>query len=157
MADFEKIDLNELRDKLTEFLNRFGITGNAEITSTENDVYTIKFGDHTFAGFYPLDDNSLFTVQIVNSEKELPTELTVPYIEAFVFYVDGFVPYEFVIHQYPQTQTYFIADGLLPKGTIFYETFCPHTRCASGMVSGMKFQEPVFESDLISFDQLKEL
>lgn len=106
----EKLKINELRDKLTEFLNKVGISGSADVTiNDKEDEYIIKIGEHTFTGFYPQKEN-IFTLQIINSYKELPTDINVDYIEAFVFDARTFIPLEFIIYQYPQSQTYYIND-----------------------------------------------
>ena len=153
VAENDKLELTELRDKLTEFLNKIGLSGTAEITLDEDEIYKIKFGEHTFSGFYPDVPDPVFTLQLISTTKVLPTDLEVDYIEAFVFRIKDFVPSEFIIHQYPQTQTYFITDGKYEKGKIFYETFCPCTGC----ISGMEFEEVAFESEIIDISRLKEL
>lgn len=149
----EKLKINELRDKLTEFLNKVGISGSADVTiNDKEDEYIIKIGEHTFTGFYPQKEN-IFTLQIINSYKELPTDINVDYIEAFVFDARTFIPLEFIIYQYPQSQTYYINDEKnFKKGMLIYETACPY----SGGVSTMEFAKPVFESELIDFDLLKD-
>lgn len=151
----ERLEINELRDKLTAFLNKVGISGSADVNlNNEDDYYTVKIGKHTFIGFYPQENNIIFTLQIVNSSKELPTGIEVDYIEAFVFTVKDFIPLEFIIYQYPQSQTYYINDGeKFKKGMLLYETACPF----SGGVSTMEFAKPVFESEIIDFELLKEL
>lgn len=149
----ERLKINELRDKLTAFLNKVGISGSADVNlNNEDDYYTVKIGKHTFIGFYPQEEN-IFTLQIINSYKELPTDINVDYIEAFVFDAKTFIPLEFIIYQYPQSQTYYINDEEnFKKGMLIYETACPY----SGGVSTMEFAKPVFESELIDFDLLKE-
>lgn len=150
----ERLEINELRDKLTAFLNKVGISGSADVTiNDKEDAYIIKIGEHTFIGFYPQEEN-IFTLQIINSYKELPTDINVDYIEAFVFDARTFIPLEFIIYQYPQSQTYYINDGeKFKKGMLLYETACPF----SGGVSTMEFAKPVFESEIIDFELLKEL
>ena len=150
----ERLEINELRDKLTAFLNKVGISGSADVNlNDEDDYYTVKIGKHTFIGFYPQENNIIFTLQIVSSSKELPTGINVDYIEAFVFDAKTFIPLEFIIYQYPQSQTYYINDEEnFKKGMLIYETACPY----SGGVSTMEFAKPVFESELIDFDLLKE-
>ena len=149
----ERLEINELRDKLTAFLNKVGISGSADVNlNNEDDYYTVKIGKHTFIGFYPQEEN-IFTLQIINSYKELPTDINVDYIEAFVFDAKTFIPLEFIIYQYPQSQTYYINDEEnFKKGMLIYETACPY----SGGVSTMEFAKPVFELELIDFDLLKE-
>lgn len=149
----ERLEINELRNKLTAFLNKVGISGSADVNlNNEDDYYTVKIGKHTFIGFYPQEEN-IFTLQIINSYKELPTDINVDYIEAFVFDAKTFIPLEFIIYQYPQSQTYYINDEEnFKKGMLIYETACPY----SGGVSTMEFAKPVFESELIDFDLLKE-
>lgn len=150
----ERLEINELRDKLTAFLNKVGISGSADVTiNDKEDAYIIKIGEHTFIGFYPQEEN-IFTLQIINSYKELPTDINVDYIEAFVFDARTFIPLEFIIYQYPQSQTYYINDEKnFKKGMLIYETACPF----SGGVSTMEFAKPVFESEIIDFELLKEL
>lgn len=150
----ERLEINELRNKLTAFLNKVGISGSADVNlNNEDDYYTVKIGKHTFIGFYPQEEN-IFTLQIINSYKELPTDINVDYIEAFVFDAKTFIPLEFIIYQYPQSQTYYINDGeKFKKGMLLYETACPF----SGGVSTMEFAKPVFESEIIDFELLKEL
>lgn len=150
----ERLEINELRDKLTAFLNKVGISGSADVTiNDKEDAYIIKIGEHTFIGFYPQEEN-IFTLQIINSYKELPTDINVDYIEAFVFDARTFIPLEFIIYQYPQSQTYYLNDGeKFKKGMLLYETACPF----SGGVSTMEFAKPVFESEIIDFELLKEL
>ena len=148
-----EIELTNLRNKLTEFFNKVKLTGTAEITPNEDGSYTIKIGTYTFSGFSPEGYDSIFTLQLLNTTKILPTDLEVDYIEAIIFSKNDFVPLEFLIHQYPQTQTYFINNGTYKKGTIYYENFCPCTGC----ISAMKFEKPVFESEIISFEHLKEV
>lgn len=150
----ERLEINELRDKLTAFLNKVGISGSADVNlNDEDDYYTVKIGKHTFIGFYPQEEN-IFTLQIINSYKELPTDINVDYIEAFVFDARTFIPLEFIIYQYPQSQTYYINDEKnFKKGMLIYETACPY----SGGVSTMEFAKPVFESEIIDFELLKEL
>lgn len=95
----ERLEINELRDKLTAFLNKVGISGSADVNlNDEDDYYTVKIGKHTFIGFYPQEEN-IFTLQIINSYKELPTDINVDYIEAFVFDAKTF--YSFRIHHLP--------------------------------------------------------
>lgn len=149
----ERLEINELRDKLTEFLNKVGLSGNADVTWNDtDDEYIIKIGEHTFTGFYPQKKN-IFTLQIINSYVMLPTDINVDYIEAFVFDARTFIPLEFIIYQCPQSQTYYINDGeKFKKGMLLYETACPF----SGGVSTMEFAKPVFESELIDFDLLKK-
>ena len=149
----ERLEINELRDKLTEFLNKVGLSGNADVTWNDtDDEYIIKIGKHTFTGFYPQKKN-IFTLQIINSYVMLPTDINVDYIEAFVFDARTFIPLEFIIYQCPQSQTYYINDEEnFKKGMLIYETACPY----SGGVSTMEFAKPVFESELIDFDLLKE-
>lgn len=150
----KRLEINELRDKLTAFLNKVGISGSADVTiNDKEDEYIIKIGEHTFIGFYPQENNIIFTLQIVNSSKELPTGIEVDYIEAFVFTVKNFIPLKFIIYQYPQSQTYYINDGEFKKGMLLYETACPF----SGGVSTMEFAKPVFESEIIDFELLKSL
>lgn len=151
----KRLEINELRDKLTAFLNKVGISGSADVNlNDEDDYYTVKIGKHTFIGFYPQENNIIFTLQIVNSSKELPNGIEVDYIEAFVFTVKDFIPSEFIIYQYPQSQTYYINDGeKFKKGMLLYETACPF----SGGVSTMEFAKPVFESEIIDFELLKSL
>ena len=150
----ERLEINELRDKLTAFLNKVGISGSADVNlNDEDDYYTVKIGKHTFIGFYPQEEN-IFTLQIINSYKELPTDINVDYIEAFVFDAKTFIPLEFIIYQYPQSQTYYINDEEnFKKGILIYETACPY----SGGVSTMEFAKPVFESEIIDFEVLKSL
>ncbi len=150
----ERLEINELRDKLTAFLNKVGISGSADVNlNDEDDYYTVKIGKHTFIGFYPQEEN-IFTLQIINSYKELPTDINVDYIEAFVFDAKTFIPLEFIIYQYPQSQTYYINDEEnFKKGMLIYETACPY----SGGVSTMEFAKPVFESEIIDFEVLKSL
>lgn len=150
----ERLEINELRDKLTAFLNKVGISGSADVNlNNEDDYYTVKIGKHTFIGFYPQEEN-IFTLQIINSYKELPTDINVDYIEAFVFDAKTFIPLEFIIYQYPQSQTYYINDEEnFKKGMLLYETACPF----SGGVSTMEFAKPVFESEIIDFEVLKSL
>ena len=150
----ERLEINELRDKLTAFLNKVGISGSADVNlNDEDDYYTVKIGQHTFIGFYPQEEN-IFTLQIINSYKELPTDINVDYIEAFVFDAKTFIPLEFIIYQYPQSQTYYINDEEnFKKGMLIYETACPY----SGGVSTMEFAKPVFESEIIDFEVLKSL
>ena len=150
----ERLEINELRDKLTAFLNKVGISGSADVNlNDEDDYYTVKIGKHTFIGFYPQEEN-IFTLQIINSYKELPTDINVDYIEAFVFDAKTFIPLEFIIYQYPQSQTYYINDEEnFKKGMLIYETACPY----SGGVSTMEFAKPVFESEIIDFELLKSL
>ena len=154
MAKAERLEINELRDKLTAFLNKVGISGSADVNlNDEDDYYTVKIGKHTFIGFYPQEEN-VFTLQIINSYKELPTDINVDYIEAFVFDARTFIPLEFIIYQYPQSQTYYINDEKnFKKGMLIYETACPF----SGGVSTMEFAKPVFESEIIDFELLKSL
>ena len=149
----ERLEINELRDKLTEFLNKVGLSGNADVTWNDtDDEYIIKIGEHNFTGFYPQKKN-IFTLQIINSYVMLPTDINVDYIEAFVFDARTFIPLEFIIYQCPQSQTYYINDGeKFKKGMLLYETACPF----SGGVSTMEFAKPVFESELIDFDLLKK-
>ena len=74
----ERIEVNTLQEKLTEFLNNIGISGPAEITEdTENNTYTVKIDNYKFFGFYPSTDNSLFTLQVVRGDKELPSGMFV--------------------------------------------------------------------------------
>lgn len=150
----ERLEINELRDKLTAFLNKVGISGSADVNlNDKDDYYTVKIGKHTFIGFYPQEEN-IFTLQIINSYKELPTDINVDYIEAFVFDARTFIPLEFIIYQCPQSQTYYINDGeKFKKGMLLYETACPF----SGGVSTMEFAKPVFESEIIDFELLKSL
>ena len=150
----ERLEINELRDKLTAFLNKVGVSGSADVNlNNEDDYYTVKIGKHTFIGFYPQEEN-IFTLQIINSYKELPTDINVDYIEAFVFDARTFIPLEFIIYQYPQSQTYYINDEEnFKKGMLIYETACPY----SGGVSTMEFAKPVFESEIIDFELLKSL
>ena len=150
----ERLEINELRDKLTAFLNKVGISGSADVNlNDEDDYYTVKIGKHTFIGFYPQEEN-IFTLQIINSYKEIPTDINVDYIEAFVFDAKTFIPLEFIIYQYPQSQTYYINDEEnFKKGMLIYETACPY----SGGVSTMEFAKPVFESEIIDFEVLKSL
>lgn len=150
----ERLEINELRDKLTEFLNKVGLSGNADVTWNDtDDEYIIKIGEHNFTGFYPQKKN-IFTLQIINSYVMLPTDINVDYIEAFVFDAKTFIPLEFIIYQYPQSQTYYINDEEnFKKGMLIYETACPY----SGGVSTMEFAKPVFESEIIDFELLKKL
>ena len=123
----ERIEVNTLQEKLTEFLNNIGISGPAEITEdTENNTYTVKIDNYKFFGFYPSTDNSLFTLQVVRGDKELPSGMFVDYIEAFVFFSKDFLPYQFIIYEYPQMQTlYLMDDDHFKKGTLQYEVNCP--------------------------------
>lgn len=150
----KRIDVNELREKLTELLNKVGIPGNAEVTYDDKvDEYTVEIGEKSFKAFYP-EKADTFTLQLVSGYKELPTGINVDYIEGFVFTVkdDVLVPSEFIIYQYPQSQTILLADSSnFEKGTIIYENTCS---CGG---SFRVFQEPVFESDVIKVELLKDL
>ena len=155
MAMAEKrIDINELREKLTNLLNTVGVPGCADVTyDDKTDEYIVKIGENEFKAFYPEKENT-FTLQLINSYKELPTGINVDYIEAFVFDARTFIPLEFIIYQCPQSQTYYINDGeKFKKGMLLYETACPF----SGGVSTMEFAKPVFESEIIDFEVLKSL
>ncbi len=149
----ERLEINELRDKLTAFLNKVGIPGNADVTlNNENDYYTIKIGEYNFIGFYPKENNIIFILLIVNSSKELTNNVKVKYVEAFIFAVKDFVPTRFLIYQYPQSQAFILIDIKgFKKGTIIYENSC----CRGGTIR--VFKEPVFESEIIDFELLKEL
>lgn len=155
MAMAEKrIDINELREKLTNLLNKVGVPGCADVTyDDKTDEYIVKIGENEFKAFYPEKENT-FTLQLINSYKELPTGINVDYLEAFIFTVkdDVLVPSEFIIYQYPQSQTILLADSSnFEKGTIIYENTCS---CGG---SFRVFQEPVFESDVIKVELLKDL
>ena len=155
MAMAEKrIDINELREKLTNLLNTVGVPGCADVTyDDKTDEYIVKIGENEFKAFYPEKENT-FTLQLINSYKELPTGINVDYIEAFVFDARTFIPLEFIIYQCPQSQTYYINDEEnFKKGMLIYETACPY----SGGVSTMEFAKPVFESEIIDFEVLKSL
>ena len=150
----ERLEINELRDKLTEFLNKVGISGCADVTYDKKiDEYLIKIGKNEFKAFYPEKENT-FTLQLVDTYKELPTGINVDYIEGFIFSVKNgcVVPSEFVVYQYPQSQTILLADSSnFKKGTIIYENTCSYSE------SFRVFQEPVFESDIIKRELLKDL
>ena len=150
----KRIDINELREKLTDLLNKVGVPGCADVTyDDKTDEYIVKIGENEFKAFYPEKENT-FTLQLINSYKELPTGINVDYIEAFCFTVkdDAFVPSEFVIYQYPQLQTILLVDNKsLEKGTIIYENSCS---CGGSI---RIFEEPVFESDVIKIELLKDL
>lgn len=142
----KRIEVNTLQEKLTEFLNNIGISGPAEITEdTENNTYTVKIDNYKFCGFYPSTDNSLFTLQVVRGNKELPSGMFVDYIEAFVFFTKDFLPYQFIIYEYPQMQTlYLMDDDHFKKGTIQYEVNCP----CSGQRDVRNIDTPAFTSDI---------
>lgn len=142
----KRIETSVLQKNLTKFLNNIGISGIAEITENlENDTYIVKIDGYKFCGFYPNTDNSFFTLQMVKSYKELPSGLFVDYIEAFVFFTKGFLPFQFVIHEDPQTQIlYLMDDDHYKKGNILYKVICPH----NGRINICNLDTPAFISDI---------
>ena len=125
----EKLQINELREHLINFFPLINPnTNTVNISENEDGSYNIDIGNgHLYTGFYPKsENNSIFTLLIVNGKKELSSGIDVDYIEGFIFFTKGFIPYKFVIHQYPQTQTiYLTEDGQFNKGEIIYQNNCP--------------------------------
>ena len=69
----------------------------------------------------------------------------VDYIEAFVFFTKDFLPYQFIIYEYPQMQTlYLMDDDHFKKGTLQYEVNCP----CSGQRDVRNIDTPAFTSDI---------
>lgn len=150
----EKLQTDELREHLKNFLPLININSETiNITENEDGSYTIKAGtEHQYTGFYPAkENNSFFTLSIINSQKELESGISVDYIEAFVFFTKGFIPYQFVIHQYPQTQTiYLTEDETFQKGEIVYQNNCP---CGAG-AGRFKIETPTLVSKLVNLAKL---
>lgn len=150
----EKLQHDELREHLKNFLPLININSETlNITENEDGSYTIKAGtEHQYTGFYPAkENNSFFTLSIINDQKKLKSGISVEYIEAFIFFTKDFRPYKFVIYQEPQTQTtYLVDDGCYHKGEIAYHNNCP---CSTGGMQ-IKIDKPVLVSEQVDLAKL---
>ena len=73
------------------------------------------------------------------------------HFEAFIFKIDGFVPYKFVIRQDPQTQiTYLVDEDGYKKGCILYSNWCVWSLGGESM----EIERPFFTSEMVDLSKL---
>lgn len=145
-----KKDMHTIREQLINFFKLINLPGDVTIEldeSSTNTQYKIAVGENTFIGFYPEGSENIFTLSLIDTQKEISSGLEVNYIEAFTFYADTMLPYQFIIYQYPQTQTVYLLDeDSYHKGDIYYRNSCP---CGHGMASHFKIDKAVFTSEVV--------
>lgn len=150
-----RMELADLRKRIQKFLVSSGL-GNTPVEireDLENDRLIITAGDRNMKGLYPTMYNDVFTIYLIEGTKTLDSGIDVEYIEAIVFKVADFTPYQYIIYRYPQSQTtYLVEDGDHKKGSIMYHNSCPHG-CGS---CETEIDEPVMQPEAIDWSKLLE-
>ncbi len=150
-----RMELVDLRKRIEEFLKSYGLENSpVEIREDpETDRFFISAGSRNMKGLYPNMYNDVFTVYLIEGTKTLNSKIEVEYIEAIVFKVKDFTPYQYIIYRYPQTQTtYLVDDGNHKKGSIMYYNSCPHG-CGS---CEMELNEPVMKPEAMDWSKFLE-
>lgn len=150
-----RMELADLRKRIQKFLASSGL-GNTSVEireDLENDRLIISAGDLNMKGLYPTMYNDVFTLYLIEGTKTLDSGIDVEYIEAIVFKVADFTPYQYIIYRYPESQTTYLAeDGNHKKGSIMYYNNCPHG-CGSCEI---EIDEPVMKPEAIDWSKLLE-
>lgn len=148
-----RMELVDLRKRIEEFLRSVQLSHEpVEISEdSENDRLSISAGELRLKGLYPTMYNDVFTIYLIDGTKKLDSGIDVEYIEAIVLKTADFSPYQYIIYQYPQTQTTYLADdGEHKKGTILYHNNCPHG-CGS---CDMELDTPIMKPEAIDLSKL---
>jgi len=146
-------NISTLREQFSNFLSSININGAVTVEENGNDFIVHVEGYEPLYAFTPDQSKNLFTLQLVNKQKELESGINVDYIEAVVFLADTMTPYQFIIHQYPQSQTtYLIDEGDKKKGEIWYSNSCP---CGHGSTN-FRIEKAVFTSEVADISKLLE-
>jgi len=146
-------EITTLQERLSNFLSSININGAVTVEQNGNDYVVRVEGYEPFYAFTPDQRENLFTLQLINNQKELESGINVDYIEAVVFLADTMTPYQFIIYQYPQSQTtYLIDEGDKKKGEIWYSNSCP---CDHGSTN-FRIEKAVFTSEVADLSKLLE-
>lgn len=146
----------KLKRKLIDFLKDMEIGNVIEIKKVKDNTgftyYDIAAdGGRHFEAFRPVNSKDVLTLKIACHQKTLDTGIDATYIEAFIFKIDGFVPYKFVIRQDPQTQITYLTDGdSHKKGCILYSNWCVWSLGGESM----EIERPFFTSEMVNLSKL---
>lgn len=150
-----RMELKDLQKRIEDFLKSYGLSkGFVEIKENhESNRFTISTESHNLKGLYPTLYNDVFTIYLIDGTKTLDSGIDVEYTEAIVFKTADFSPYQYIIYQYPQIQTTYLADDSKhKKGTISYQNCCPHG-CGN---CEMELDEPVISPESIGWSKFLE-
>lgn len=150
-----RMELVDLKKRMEAFLKSYGLeSAPVEIREDpETDRFFISAGSRNMKGLYPNMYNDVFTVYLIEGTKALESEMEVEYIEAIVFKVKDFTPYQYIIYRDPQSQVTYLADnGDHKKGSIMYHNHCPHG-CGS---CDMEINEPVMKPEAMDWAKFLE-